>query len=390
MKNKAAHFTAPLFLAGALYFTYYMALGSLMPFINLHYERLGLSGLRIGALTALPVLVSSATVMVWGSIADALHLHNRILRIALLGGAGAILLLSTARSFPILVLFVVAYAFFTSPVVPLLDSSALEVAKKRERSYGQLRVWGAVGWSVATLAVGALIERFATGFLFYGYVLFVLLTLGIALFQREREEELRSPLRQGLTTLLLDRALLLFLVSVFLVSLTISGVSAFFSIYLDAIGAGEGSIGLAWAIASISEIPIMLYSGRIIRRTGAGGLLKIAFLTFALRWLLLSFIETPAFAIALQALHGISFGAYLVGGVTYMSERAPAGLGTTAQSLFNLVAFGAGSIGGSLLGGYLYDRTGMFFLFRVLSVVAALGLVVLLASRRLEGEAVAR
>jgi PPP family 3-phenylpropionic acid transporter len=187
--------------------------------------------------------------------------------------------------------------------------------------------------------------------------------------------------------MLTDRALVLFLVTIFLVSLTLGAANSFFSLYLNGLGAEEGAIGLAWAIAALSEIPVMLYSGRIMRRIGARGLLYIALLTFAGRWLLYSFIRAPALAIAVQALHGLSFATYLVGGVTYMSEHAPAGLSTTAQSLFNLVAFGLGSIAGSLVGGYLYQTAGVTVLFRVLSAVAAGGLALFLVSQRWSGHA---
>jgi MFS transporter, PPP family, 3-phenylpropionic acid transporter len=56
----------PVLISSALFFGYYMALGSYLPFINLYYERLGLSGVQIGILSALPVLVAASMVLVWG------------------------------------------------------------------------------------------------------------------------------------------------------------------------------------------------------------------------------------------------------------------------------------------------------------------------------------
>jgi PPP family 3-phenylpropionic acid transporter len=374
----------PSTLAAAKYFSYYMALGSVIPFSNRYYERLGLSGIQIGVLAAAPVVVSSSTVLVWGTIADKLQWHRGILRLSLLLGVGAILLLSTAETFRGLLPFVIIYALFTSAIVPLLDSSALEAAEGSGHSYGELRLWGSVGWSISAVLIGAIIQRFAIDWLFYGYAILILFTFLLSQFQLPRMEMPRSSLRQGLKMLLLNRPFLLFLFSVFLVSLTLSAALSFFSIYLDAIGTSEGSIGLGWAIASVSEIPVMLFSGRLIRRIGAGGLLKIAFVTFAVRWLLYSFITTPALAVSLQLLHGLSFGAYLVGGVTYVKEHAPPGFGTTGQSVFNLVAFGVGSIAGSLLGGYLYETAGITWLFRLLSAIVVIALACFIVSERKE------
>ena len=376
----------PLWISGAMYLYYYMALGSYMPYINLYYQRMGLSGIQIGILSALPVLITTSTVLIWGSIADAFNWHRSILRINLLLSAGAILLLSTASNFQGLIPFVVAYAFFTSPIVPLLDSSALEAIQGSNRSYGDMRVWGSVGWSISTLLVGVFIQQFNIRWLFFCYVAIILLTFIISLFQPEQKQALKSSVIRGLKDLM-STPFIVFLLSIFLISLTLGAANSFFSIYLDSIGAREGSIGLGWAVASISEIPIMLFSGYLIRRIGASGLLKISFITFFARWLLYSFISTPSLAILVQFLHGLSFATYLVGSVTYVNERAPEGMRTSALSVLNIAAFGVGSISGSLIGGYLYETAGMTWLFRSLSLIAVGGFVLFLVSQRRSMEA---
>jgi MFS transporter, PPP family, 3-phenylpropionic acid transporter len=373
----------PALLSSALFFSYYLALGAFFPFINLYYQRLGLSGRQIGLLAAIPILISSLAVLLWSSLADTLRWHRRILRIGLFLAAVAILLLSTATTFQGLLGYIIIYAFFISPVVPLLDSWALEAAEDSNRSYGELRLWGAVGWSISTVLVGLIIQHYDIQWLFYCYAALLLLTFVIALFQPRRRLVEKTSLRRGLKTLLVNKVILLFLLAIFLVSLGMNASNTFFSIYLDTIGASEGAIGLGWAIASLSEIPVMLVSGRIARRIGATGLLKVAFTIYAIRWLLYSFITTPALALTVQALHGLSFGAYLVGGVTYINERTPAGLSTTVQALLNLVTFGLGAVSGSLLGGYLFETIGFTWFFRLLTLIVLLAFALFLLSQRL-------
>jgi PPP family 3-phenylpropionic acid transporter len=390
MGTEAAHRSrifGGLTQAGAMYFGYYMALGSLFPFINLYYERLGLSGMQIGALAALPVLASSITALVWGGLADALGAHRAILRTALALSPAAVLMLLLANSFASLVPIVAAYAVLGSAIVPLLDSAALEEAETHQRSYGSLRVWGTIGWSCSTWLVGELIEALGMRLLFYGYAAGVALTFAVSLFQKPRRQVLRSPMASGLRSLLLRRGFLVFLLSIFLLGTTIGAVNSFFSLYLDGLGAGEGVIGLAWTISALSEIPVMLASGGIMRRVGAEGLLTISFLTYALRWLLFSLITDPGWVLLPQILHGLSFGAFLVGGVNYVNERTPEGLSTTGQAVFNTVSYGLGAIAGSLLGGYLYDQVGMISLFRILSAMAATGLLVFWAFHQSAREA---
>src|SRR5574340_729216 len=115
-------------VAGAMYLFYYMALGSFMPYINLYYERSGMTGVQIGTLASLPVLVGAIAASFLGGLTDAYHWHRPVLRLALILCPLSIFFLSRANSFVALIPFILAYAIFNSPIVPLLDSSALEVS----------------------------------------------------------------------------------------------------------------------------------------------------------------------------------------------------------------------------------------------------------------------
>jgi hypothetical protein len=96
---------------------------------------------------------------------------------------------------------------------------------------------------------------------------------------------------------------------------------------------------------------------------------------------LFSIITDPTWALRRSSCTGCRSGAFLVGGVTYVSERAPEGLGTTAQAVFTTVSYGR-QRSSTLGGGFLYDRVGMAGLFRVLFVVAALSLGLLWVALR--------
>ena len=371
----------PLFNAQALYCFYYMALGSYLPFINLYYERLGLSGVQIGTLAALPVLVTATITFVWAAIADAFRLHRVILRMAFLLAAVVVYWLSQAKHFVALIPWVFAYAIVTSPIVPLLDSNALDVAKEYQRSYGGLRVWGSVGWAASTWLVGLLIQARGTRWFFYSYIVLISIAFLLSLFQPTRKLVQRSSLLHGLQELF-QVEFILFLISIFLLTTASGGVNSFFSLYLNRIGATEGQIGFSWALAAVSELPVMLFSAVMLRRMGAEGLLVMAFFVFILRWLLYSLIDVPLWALLVQLLHGLSFAAFLVGGVSFVSQRTPPGLSATAQAIYSTVTFGLASITGSMVGGYLYDHVGLQNFFRIFSVLGIAGLTIFLLAGR--------
>jgi PPP family 3-phenylpropionic acid transporter len=369
-----------------LYFGYYLAMGAFMPYIYLYYERMGLSGVQIGTLAATTVLVGSSAALILSGIGDAFAWQNRILKIALFLSPIWMFILSKATTLQELIVVIIFYALFSSPIIPILDSSALIAAKTNQANYGSLRLWGTIGWSISTLLVGMLIDKFDIRWLFYGYIVFMTFTFVMSLTHSAQMPRLKASIGHGLNHLLRPY-FFMFLLSILLLSITSGGFLSFFSIYLDGINASEGLIGFAWTLASLSEIPIMLGAGWMIRKISTSGLLKISFLAYALRWLLLSFISTPVLAILTQLLHGLSFAAFLIGGITYIGHLAPEGLNTTAQSIFTSVSFGLASIIGSLLGGYFYDTWGMSAMFRSFSLIAFFGLLIFYLSDRLREKA---
>jgi MFS family permease len=204
-----------------------------------------------------------------------------------------------------------------------------------------------------------------------------------ALFQPRREQSLRAPVLTGLRELFSQRDFVVFIVCMFLVGMSANGALAFFSLYMQRLGAKEGLIGISWAVPAGAEAVTIALSGMILRKISTRNLLKIGFFTYAVRWLLLSFVTDPIVALATQLLHGLSFAPFLVAGVTYVHERTPEGMGATAQSLYLLVSFGLASIAGSLIGGFLFDRLPPELYFRLMSLVTAIGfaLFVVIAPR---------
>jgi PPP family 3-phenylpropionic acid transporter len=380
----------PLTYTRLFYLVYFGAVGCIFPYLNLYYGRVGLSGLQIGILAAIPSVVVPLAAPVWGILADSLNLHRTLLGVAVAGTIVPVLLLSASSAMSWLVPVTFVYAFFYGPIGPLIDSTALEVAEAEGRSYGELRAWGTIGFIVSTWALGRIMERTGLTSLFFGYALFMVAALVVSRYIPPRGAVWATPKLRGLRILLSDRVFVLFLVSIFLLSVAVTAVNNFFSLYMDALGASEGVVGLAWAIAALSEVPVMFLSGVLLRRLTARGLLIVGFSTYALRWLLYSQIRSPEMILLVQLLHGFSFGAFFVAGVVYTRERAPKELAATGQALFSGTASGFAGLVGGVVGGYLYDQAGVLNLFGICSLAAMSALLLLLvgisherASRRI-------
>lgn len=371
------------------YFLFFGAVGCLFPYLNLYYQRAGLTGWQIGLVVALASMTSQLAAPLWGLLSDSRALRRRLLSVAVGGCIVAALLISAGNSLGWFAVLAVGFSFFMAPTQPLADSTALEVGGASNRSYGSLRAWGTVGFILATLAVGRWMETAGIKVMFAGYALLMLGCLILSLRFPAGREGWSGPAARGLRILLADRVFLLVLISVFILSAAIRAADSFFSLYLDGMGASEGAVGLSWAIGAMTEAPVIFLSGALLRRMGARGLLLFGCGTYALRWLLYAYATSPGPVLAIQLLHGFSYGPYLVGGVVFAGERAPKGLGATAQGLYTGTTMGIAGFAGALIGGWLYDAVGVANLFRICSLAAVLALLLMLLPTRTGPAAVA-
>jgi PPP family 3-phenylpropionic acid transporter len=365
----------PLRLAAAFYFIYFGAAGVYLPFINLYFDKIGLSGRAIGALAALPPLLGFGAGPLWGALGDRFRIHRRLLPIAAFGAILPTLLFLRASDGVSLAVLVAVAAFFSGPVVGLIDSAVLDLVHGTARTYGAIRWWGSLGFTLFTWATGYVLKLFGLEWMFYGYAVLLALAGTLALGLPARHQVWRLSYRASLRQLVRQRSLFLFLCATFLIGATLAASYAFYPLFMVSLGANPAWLGLAAALAAGTEVPVLFFSGSIFKRFGLRNSLVLACLLFALRWGTLAFVTTPVPGLLTSLIHGLTFGIFLTGGVAYMETRTPAGLHATAQGLFNAIFFGFGAALGALGGGWLYDLVGARGLFGVTAITALAAVV---------------
>ena len=354
-----------------LYFLYYAAMASLLPFLVLYYEHLGLSGGQIGVLSALLPVMTLVAVPLWSAIADLSGRHRGFLLLSVGGTLGFTLTTSLATTYTGLLASVGALAFFVAPLVPFADYAVLTLLREQRHRYGKLRLWGAVGWGVAAPLAGLLVERevrtaFVLAAMLLGLLVFVIGGLPVQVHIRAGEAGPR--VRQFVTPKWAGLVAAAFVGGV---CLAVSGT--FLYLHMADLGVRSSFVGLALTVATLSEVPVFLLAGRLLRRYPAPTLLTAALAVFAVRLLLYSVAASPWLLLGVQGLHGASFSLLWVAGVAYADTLAPAGLRATAQGLLTTVVMGWGGVAGALVGGVLYDAAGAAALFRWVALGAALG-----------------
>ena len=361
-----------MLLPKAFYLFYYAALASLAPFLVIYYDSLGLKGSKIGILVAIPPLVMLVSAPFWGGLADATRQHKKILLLCIILTLLSVLGLMFTTVFLLLIPVVAAYAFFNSPIMPIVDNSVIDLLGERRSQYGRQRVWGTIGWGVVATLIGWLTEKYGLRWFFYGYLLLMSVTLLLAWFMPVSRGSLGKRFWSGFRSLVVNRQWALFLVLACLGGMIASMLNSFLLLYLNDLHASKTLIGLSLTIATLSEMPVLFFSDHLLVRWSARSLLVAALLVYSVRALTYSFLVVPWLILLVQLLHGPTYGLFWAAGITYASEIAPPGFGATAQGVFSAVYMGLGGTLGALSGGWLYDGLGpqRMFLWSGLGLLA--------------------
>lgn len=361
-----------MFIPKLIYFFYSSALACLLPYFSLYYQSLGMNGQTSGLLLSIPPLMALFAAPAWGALADATRSHKRIL-ILTMGASGlSVLLISRQPAILGLAMIIGLYAFFSSPISPLIDSSILELLGSRRDRYGLQRVWGTVGWGITSLFSGWLVGQFGLPVIFYLYPVFITLGLLSAIGLPVKRVALEFSFGHSLRQLMADRRWYVFLGVAWAAGAGFAMLSNYYFVYLNDLGVNTTLMGVALALGVLSEIPFMLFSSRLLRRFGPALMLVIGTALLAVRALAYFLVTDGWLAIALHILHGPSYVFLWVGGVAYAGQLARAGMGATAQGAFNGAFTGLGFATGALLGGALFDMIGIHPTYLVASVVMLL------------------
>ncbi len=347
----------------AFYFLFYAAAAALLPFLALYYEGLGFNGRQIGLLAALPPLINLGAAAVWAAIADNSGRHRLVLGLAILGTIGFALGLWGAVRFPTILIMVGGFALWSAPIIPLGDSAAMQALGRDRGGYGRLRLWGAVGWGLAGPVAGRLVELFGEGSSFFSFAAILGLILPLLVWMPVDRPPLRGPVWVGLNRLLRQRQWAYFLLLMFVAGMGLALIHNYLFLYLRQIGASTSLMGLALTVATVSEIIAFSWAGRLIARLGTRTILYMALGALGLRLLSHFFIQNPWWVLPVQLSHGLTFALLWSAGVAYADSLAPPGMSATAQGVLSGVSQGLAMGAGALLGGWVYEAVGPFWLF---------------------------
>jgi len=343
-------FLSPTRRASLTYVAFFGAIGAAWPYLPVYYRELGLDLGAIGLIAALSAATQLVAAPIWGALADRFARSRMTLPAAALVAAGGAVGLAYARDLPGVAATAFVLAFGIAGIGPVLDARSLDLLGADKIRYGQLRAWGSLAFVVTAWVVGLLLDRAGVPALFLVYVPGLVLTALVAASIPRSHVTRGVSIVRGARTLVLAPGMRLFLFGTLLVWGLLAAVTAFYSIQVVALGGLPATVGVAWAIGAIVEVPLMYGFPRLAARFGTERLIVLGALAFAVRAAAAAVARDPTALVLISPMEGIGFALSFVGGVAYVSHRAPPGLAATAQGVYSATS-GLATILGAGVGG---------------------------------------
>lgn len=377
----------------AYYFLFFTMIAAYGPYFSLYLSARGLSGKDIGFAMAVIPLVGLFAQPLWGLVIDRYRIERWLVPTGLVL---SVLILLALQKFSHLYWYFVAiaaFAFFQTGINPVVDS--LTVRMTGIADYGKVRLFGSLGWALSAWVVSFVYHRFGVEALPSVYMFTgVLALLGWLAYPKFRLATATGPVNRGAShwhgfgRVMRNKRFLLVLVVTSLVTTSQAMNANFFTLYYHDLGHPMRWLGVIYALGAVFELPFLFFVGRLLTRYGPGRVFLIGAVVYALRWFILSLAPPTFILLIVQLSHGISFGFTFSAGVAIASGVSDEHTRATAQTLYSAFNTGVAVIAGSILGGLTLTAYGPTALYRVASLVAVVGIVMMMVLVRRWGDVV--
>ncbi|MCE5328425.1 MAG: MFS transporter [Planctomycetaceae bacterium] len=364
-----------------VYVAEFLPVGVVTPYLQLFLKHAGFADKDIGLLQGAMGMMTMLAPPLWGYVSDRLGRPRLVIGVAVLATIPAFVLLWLAgSSLTAAIAAIMVYGFFREPILALTDGLTMRYIHLRGGDYGFVRSFGSAAFIAGVLAMMCLdVEKIADvrGLLMIAIVVGMgLHALSLLSLPPVHAAGTRVKYRPDLRVLL-QRGFVLLTLAAVMGRISMTGYYYYFTLYLKESLHVEQT-GWLWIIGPISEIPMIFFSGRLMKRFGVRGLFGLSLVGTAVRLWGFGSATAAWQIIPLQLLHSLSFGAFFTASVAYISRLVAPEMKSSAQSMFAGIAYGMGSLIGGALGGALVHALGYAGLYYTFAGVAVLGVIVLL------------
>lgn len=368
--------SAPTRLA-AYYFAYFCYLGAYAPYFSLYLAGEGFSAAEIATILALPQFARIFAPMAWGWLSDATGSRRGVVALSTGLTAVAYGMLFFATGFTQTAIVVALVGTCSAAVLSIVDALTFSVLGPDTHRYGPIRLWGSVGFILAVLATGALLDAVPVARLLWVVTALSVLTFAVAFCLPGHAVERTQAVRGSLRRILMRPGVLAFFAACTCMTVAHGALYVFYSIYLVAYGYSKAMVGMLWTVGVVAEIVVFLAMPALTRRFSLRAILLASFVAAGVRFVAIGWgVESLPVLFAAQLLHAATFGSYHASSIAMVHRMFAGPLQVRGQALYMSIAYGVGGVAGTLLAGAVWESLGAAMTFGVSALFGCAGAII--------------
>ena len=360
------------------YFFYYFFVGLFVPYWGLYLQSKSFTAFQIGILLSLFQISRIFAPNFWGWLADHTNKRARWIRLASFIGCLGYVGIFWADSFFLIFLVMMSMSLFTSSTIPLAESLTLSHIASTNGSYSNIRLWGSVGFIIASFFLGILIDIYSVTILVWALLFTQLIILFLSFSIPDKKFELIGDTKRSIFKILKKPEVISLLIGCALMVSSHGLLYNFYSIFLKEQGYSSSLIGILWSIGVIFEIFIFILMPKILSKFNLKEVLLISLFLAVIRFFLIgNYVDILWILILAQMLHAATFGSFHVASVELVSVHFNREHHSRGQSIYNSITYGLGGTIGGLGGGLMIDQYGAASTFMFSSILPLIGFIVI-------------
>jgi PPP family 3-phenylpropionic acid transporter len=367
----------PYWRLSGFYFFYFATVGTFLPYWSLYLKDSGFNPVQIGEFFALLGGTRIIAPMLCGWIADHTGKHLRIIRITSFLTALLFAGFLYAHGYFWFALITIAFGMFWNSTLPQFEAVTLYHLKDQAHRYSRIRLWGSIGFIVAVLGVGQMLDHQPFVIIPIAVTTSMTLIWLVSLMTPTIHTPHQETAAVGIMQIMKSPELWAFLVVYMLLQLAHSPYYVFYSIYLKNQQYTASLTGFLWALAVFAEIVLFIYMRRVLKRFSLRTILLVSILLSVVRWLMIGWcVDYFWLLLFAQLLHAATFGGAHVAAIhlvhLYFGDRHQG----KGQALYASLTFGLGGMLGSYYSGYYWESLGPEVVYSMAAVFCSIAFVI--------------
>ncbi len=349
--------------------------GAYSPIFSLYLmDYLNFTGTQIGVILSTSAIPSIAAPFIGALIVDRIITSRKFLAVCQAGAAVIMFLLSNETGYISFMITYLIYMILLVPTFALVNALVFHNSDD-SNNFGSIRVWGTIGWIVASVMITLLWKKAEVNPSMIPYalklsalfsVIVVILTLKLPKLKLEKKEKV-SIIPKETFNVIIKPEVMIILIAVFFSSCADKFYFFGTPLFLQDIGVVKTYIPTVMSLGQVAEILMLFGLGAILRKLGFKNIFILALFMQVLRFVLFYISGPLGLTLLGVSLNGFIYALFYAASTIYLDNFTDEKSRGGVHQLFSMITVGASSLFGYLLAGWASDnfRIGELINFKI-------------------------